>query len=130
MPQQRPDPINKNLIFKSGLVLLIAAALVPLFLLNPEQHAFPSCTFYKLSGLYCPGCGGTRAAHALLHGHLGAAFAKNQLIFFILPTALVLHIRKDWCQKPAVAWTIVVVVIAYWILRNIPCWPFCLLAPH
>ncbi|MGN8773207.1 DUF2752 domain-containing protein [Candidatus Weimeria sp. HCP3S3_B5] len=27
------------------------------------------CIFHEVTGLYCPGCGGTRALRFLLHGH-------------------------------------------------------------
>ncbi|MDD6380922.1 MAG: DUF2752 domain-containing protein [Lachnospiraceae bacterium] len=30
---------------------------------------FPACLFHKVTGLYCPGCGGTRAFLYLIHGH-------------------------------------------------------------
>jgi hypothetical protein len=30
---------------------------------------FPACLFHKVTGLYCPGCGGTRAFVYLIHGH-------------------------------------------------------------
>ena len=36
--------------------------------------AVPPCLFYRVSGLYCPGCGGTRAIRALLEGDLIASF--------------------------------------------------------
>lgn len=31
---------------------------------------YPPCAFHLLTGWYCPGCGGTRAVRALLHGRL------------------------------------------------------------
>jgi hypothetical protein len=36
--------------------------------------------FHALTGLQCPGCGGLRAAHQLLHGHLAAAWQLNPLV--------------------------------------------------
>ncbi|MBQ8040800.1 MAG: DUF2752 domain-containing protein, partial [Lachnospiraceae bacterium] len=30
----------------------------------------PLCTFYKTTGFYCPGCGGTRAVFALFRGDI------------------------------------------------------------
>ena len=31
--------------------------------------SLPPCVLYTYFGLYCPGCGGTRAFISLLHGH-------------------------------------------------------------
>jgi len=41
----------------------------------------PRCVWHDLTGLPCPGCGGTRCVRHLLGGRLGAAFAMNPLIF-------------------------------------------------
>ena len=50
-----------------GATALGAGAVV--FFFNPSTHGFyPVCLFHKLTGWNCPGCGGTRAAYALLHG--------------------------------------------------------------
>jgi len=52
----------------------VAAALgsgAVLFLFDLAKHGFyPICLFHSLTGLNCPGCGATRAAYQLLHGHL------------------------------------------------------------
>ncbi len=42
----------------------------------------PACPFYLMTGLWCPGCGLTRATHALLRGDVAAAFGFN--LFFPL----------------------------------------------
>ena len=65
--------------------LLLAGAAV-LFFFNPSQFGFyPTCLFYKTTGLLCPGCGTLRATHQLLHGHIEAAFRFNALIVSSLP---------------------------------------------
>lgn len=46
------------------------------------------CSFYRVTGLYCPGCGGTRALTALLHGNLLQAIRYHVLV----PYAAVLYI--------------------------------------
>jgi hypothetical protein len=101
----------------------------------------PDCTFHRLSDLHCAGCGMTRAAHATLHGRIGEAFRFNPVGMVLLPLACVgIGIEiLGWVRgKPlpfrlnvgaAGAWVIVWIVVAFWILRNIPCWPFTLLAP-
>lgn len=43
------------------------------------------CVFYKLTGLYCPGCGSGRASAALLHLDFAAAFKHNLLYVLLLP---------------------------------------------
>ncbi len=52
-------------------VLLISIIFKKLFL--DSEFSFP-CAFLNLFGLYCPGCGGTRALGALLEFNLVKAF--------------------------------------------------------
>jgi len=100
----------------------------------------PGCLFRKWTGLSCPGCGMTRASHAFLNGEIAAAFQFNPLGMVLLPLAM-LGIALEligWVRgKPPAyrlnfgvrgTWAIVVAVFAYWILRNLPWWPFTLLS--
>lgn len=59
----------------------------------PVQYRIP-CLFHLATGLYCPGCGTTRALTALTAGDLNAAFNYNQLIFFIPLFLLVYQFSK------------------------------------
>jgi len=123
-------------------VLILTCAAAALYQRGPSGLAWlPGCTFHHLTGLNCPGCGMTRAAHATLHGRIGEAFRYNPVGMILLPMAffglgceLVGWIRG----KPLPfrfnvgargAKLIAVTVIAFWILRNIPAWPFTLLSP-
>lgn len=96
------------------------------------------CPFYVLTGLYCPGCGSGRAATALVRGHFAEAFRYNPLLFLLgFPFGLVaiwellaytLPCRmRHTCVPQWLVWTILVVVVLFWILRNIPAFSF--LAP-
>lgn len=38
------------------------------------------CLVHSLLGIYCPGCGGTRAIFALLHGHLLTSFICHPFV--------------------------------------------------
>ena len=49
----------------------------------------PGCAFRKLTGLECPGCGMTRAAHAALNGRVAQAFSFNPVGMVLLPLAMV-----------------------------------------
>lgn len=41
------------------------------------------CVFHLLTGLYCPGCGGTRAVRYLLEGQLGNSIQYHPLILYM-----------------------------------------------
>ena len=40
------------------------------------------CLFQTLTGLYCPGCGGTRAIRSLLKGDLRMSFQYHPLVLY------------------------------------------------
>lgn len=42
------------------------------------------CLVHRLTGYWCPLCGGTRAAHALVHGDLHAAIGYNPFALLVL----------------------------------------------
>jgi hypothetical protein len=117
-------------------LLLIAAGLTYVYFVDPTSKRSIPCAFYEVTGLHCPGCGSTRAAHALVHGRLFAAIGYNPLAAIVLPVvairALLTIVRPRQATKmlPA-AWVyaIFALVMAYWIGRNIPVYPFTLLAP-
>lgn len=41
-----------------------------------------SCVFHSLTGLYCPGCGGTRAVRSLLKGDFRMSFQYHPLVLY------------------------------------------------
>lgn len=71
----------------------------------PGTH-LPACPLYELTGLWCPGCGLTRATHAVLRGHLGAAFGYN--LFFPLFLGAIVVGWLAWMRaalsRPAMRW--------------------------
>jgi hypothetical protein len=120
------------------LVLAGAAATAVLFCFDPSTvHFYPPCLFRLLTGFYCPGCGSLRATHALLHGRLGEAFRLNPLLLISMPVVagmLVIDPRLKpkyrLSMNPVFPVIVLVVVVAFWIVRNIPLYPFTTLAPH
>lgn len=71
------------------------------------QGYFP-CPFRTFTGLYCPGCGGTRAVSALLHGHVLQSFYYHPLVpyaAFTVPAFLVYvlyHKKRNRSGSPMV----------------------------
>jgi len=125
----------------AGVVLILLACLSVLHTYNPANSNFyPPCLFHALTGLYCPGCGTLRALHQLVHGHLLTAFWLNPLMVLSVPflgyvfvsrVVLMQSDRSMWGLFIPAAWIWILlgVIILFWILRNIPLYPFSLLSP-
>ena len=72
-------------MFYIGLIFLAAGAgiwAVYHFALGDTVPRMP-CFFDKVLGIYCPGCGGTRALTALVHGRLLEALWYHPLIPYL-----------------------------------------------
>lgn len=92
----------------------------------------PPCLFRQITGLHCPGCGGTRMVESLLHGDVAAAWSYNPLLltagvglaagllWFFLRT-----FRREWTPlRPAAdsRWwlTVPLLILLFWVVRNLP----------
>ena len=138
----RSASLRRRRIVTAVVVLLVAAACGVVYCFPPTEYAFyPRCFFHDLTGLHCPGCGGTRCAFALLHGDVSQAAAYNVLVLLYLPYLVVVAFNNGWravfgrplIRRTMPAWTIMataVLVVLFCILRNLPFAPFTLLAPH
>jgi hypothetical protein len=119
--------------------LAVVAGLV-LFCFDPRRyHFYPVCYFHQITGLLCPGCGGLRALHQLLHGHLVTAFRFNPALLVSLPILAWLGARYGWQKarnqatcfglRPLWLWLSLAAVLAVSVLRNLPGAPFDMLRP-
>jgi hypothetical protein len=113
-------------------VLASAAAVTGMVrVVDPARGGvYPVCPSRLLLGVDCPGCGGLRATHDLLHGHVGQALDHNLLAPAVLVVAAValglwllpLVGRPARTLHPP-RWAVVaalVVVVAFTVLRNLP----------
>lgn len=86
----------------------------------------PKCTIHRLTGLHCPGCGSTRAVHAIASGRIREAIAFNPLFVLALPlivAGLVWQRNRERHGRralPGLAWSIFVLLIVYTLARNLP----------
>ena len=142
IPSTPPSGLTRARLTYLALVTAATVGAVVLYVYKPvESGIYPPCVFHKCTGLHCPGCGTTRALHALLHGRVWAAFRYNALIVMSLPLlalALARYTRSvfaspqphpprrrlaDW------TWPALALLLAFWVLRNLPFHPFTWLAP-
>lgn len=123
------------------LLLVIVGVAILFFVLDPNKHSiFPQCAFHSLTGAFCPGCGSQRALHSLLHLDIAGVVSYN---FLFLPATLLLlyHYIHPWLNHwlslklpnlfylKNTPWVIFAVVMLFWIFRNLPWYPFSVLAP-
>lgn len=132
---------NFKNIFKFLVVAVFLGMLSLYFFWDPSHVAiFPKCPFHELTGIYCPGCGSQRAVHDIINGEVIDGFRHNYLIIMVIMIlgyqGYVLfsqHILKKTVEnllhKSKITNTILVLVIMFWILRNINIFPFTELAP-
>lgn len=132
---------DKRLRLLIGIGVPVGAmALLAVCLLTKST---PPCIFYQLTGLHCPGCGTGRSLLALFSGNFIKAFRYQPLMIVSLPFVtyyclkvyLAFVLGRDVLPFPSIQskWlgiTLAVVIVAFWILRNIPFFPFTLLAPN
>ncbi len=118
--------------WSAGVLVVAALVAAGLYVVDPARHAvYPACPLYVTTGLECPGCGGLRATHQLLHGHLAAAWALNPLAvlfvplsaWFLVDAALTLGRGRGLpkvAPRAAVVWLGLAVLVLFGILRNLP----------
>ena len=109
------------MIIRVITAVVAAAGLTVLYFFDPARSSFyPPCLFNMFTGLQCPGCGGTRALHALLHGDVAAAFALNPLLFVMIPVIGVVFARPSLLTRPWFAWAAAATLLGWGVLRNLP----------
>ena len=130
-----PEPLGR---LSTGLVACVAitgallAAPLLLGAMERYQSFLPPCLFHELTGLYCTGCGSTRAVAALLHGDLAMAWRQNPLLLLTLPwvaygvldwsLARIAPSRRLWAWNVPgrLSWWFAALVVLFMIARNLP----------
>lgn len=127
-------PVNKGAKITLSVIvsIMFVAVLILFYRFDPEAELlFPKCPFLLFTGYECPGCGSQRAIHSLLHFKIGAAWRYNAFMVLVVPY-LFLGIYLEYFDRRKrhsrlkslffgrwSAMTIFIVIIVYWVLRNL-----------
>ncbi|MET9495282.1 DUF2752 domain-containing protein [Streptomyces sp. NPDC006552] len=114
-----------------GVLAGVAAAFAYVGAVDPNEAGhYPACPLLSATGVFCPGCGGLRSAHALVHGDLGGALGANALA--VAGYALFAVVWAVWAGRAMRGrpfglspgrvhlWTLGAVVLAFTVVRNLP----------
>ncbi|MET9389203.1 DUF2752 domain-containing protein [Streptomyces sp. NPDC006624] len=120
-----------RLAVPAGVLAAAVAAFAYVGAVDPNEPGhYPACPLLRLTGLYCPGCGGLRSAHAFVHGDVVTALQANApavlgyLAFAVLWTVWVVHavrgrpLRID--PRPGLVWGLGVLLLVFSVVRNLP----------
>ena len=125
----------------AAMLMFGVAGAALIYIFDPRiQGMYPICPFFGLTGCHCAGCGTLRALHRLLHADIAGALGYNVFAVVALPFIAYSYLSeatRAFTKRslPGVfinhrwIWTLLVVIIAFWIVRNLPVHPFSVLAP-
>lgn len=128
-------------VLSASAVLTGAAGVFVVTYFNPVTAGFfPVCPLYSMTGWLCPGCGLTRGFHALFHGDLLGALHFNLFVpFFFIVLAyfgaalFLVAVRGRGLSfdffRPWMVYAFLIAVLVFGVARNVPVYPFTLLAP-
>lgn len=117
------------------------------------HHMF--CMFHALTGIYCPGCGGTRSVYYLLTGHPLLSLRYHPITLYTITGISYVCIRllldhvaarqaaqrktsqkafgrhKKYHPSPAWLWVALAVILVNWFVKNLflLAWGIDLLSP-
>jgi hypothetical protein len=116
----------------AGLLAFLAGISAWVLIRNPlENTVFPPCPLHAVTGLWCPGCGATRASYLLLHGDVAGALHFNAMWVVLAPVALYQSVAfageafgVRWLRRIPLSQPVIVALlgalIGFGIVRNLP----------
>lgn len=109
-------------------IIIYTPLIILLIYINKKYNIYIPCIFHKITGLYCPGCGITRMIISIMNLNFYQAFRYNPLIFILLPFFIIYYIlnyiywlkNKKFIINNKIWYTLLIIILIYTILRNIP----------
>lgn len=90
----------------------------------------PPCAFHKITGFYCPGCGGTRAVFSLARGEIVRSFIFHPIVIYtlivggwFLISQSIQRITRNKIRiamhfRPIYIWLALIIVLGNFFIKN------------
>jgi Protein of unknown function (DUF2752) len=104
----------------TGLAITgLLAALAVIYRFPPTEYSFyPRCPIYLVTHWLCPGCGSTRALHALLHLDLPGALHYNALFTLLFPRTMRYDQFPNLAIPRSATACLIATVVLFTVVRN------------
>jgi hypothetical protein len=125
------ESVLRRTAVPAGVLAAVVAAFAYVGAVDPNEAGhYPVCPLLRYTGVYCPGCGGLRSAHAFVHGDFLGALQDNGLaVAGYLAFAVVWSVwmvravrgrplRVD--LAPAHLWSLSALLLVFTVVRNLP----------
>ncbi|MGW2898072.1 DUF2752 domain-containing protein [Streptomyces sp. NPDC001212] len=123
--------VLRRLAVPAGVLTAVAGAFAYVGAVDPNQPGhYPVCPLLRYAGLYCPGCGGLRGAHAFIRGDFMTALHDNALaavgypVFAVVWTLWVLRAVRGRPPRlvlgTAHLWSLGALLLVFTVARNLP----------
>ncbi|KOG35735.1 DUF2752 domain-containing protein [Streptomyces resistomycificus] len=120
-----------RLAIPAGVLAAVVGAFAYVGTVDPNEPGhYPVCPLLRLTGVYCPGCGGLRSAHAFVHGDLVTALGDNALAvagylaFAVVWTVWVVRAVRGrpagFTLGPVHLWSLGALLLVFTVVRNLP----------
>ena len=126
MTQKKKRTIIVILLFILSIIFLLIYKII-----NNIYHVGIPCIFHRITRLYCPGCGMTRAIFSLLNLDIKQAIRNNILVVIVIPFIIIYIINyiyiwiNDLKKDPSkifpkyIWYSLLIITILFGIIRNI-----------
>ena len=129
---QTDKKLDKYFYITGWIVIALITVLVMIVKINGIGilHKMPPCAFNKVTGLYCPGCGGTRATIALFRGQIIRSFRFHPFVLYgfvvggwFMISQTIQRISKDRIKigmhfRAVYLWIALAIVLINWLVKN------------
>jgi hypothetical protein len=120
-----------RLAVPAGVLAAVVGAFAYVGAVDPNEPGhYPACPLLRYTGVYCPGCGGLRSAHAVVHGDFPAALQDNAMavvgyvLFAVVWTVWVVRAARGRPLRidlgPVQLWAAGALQLVFTVVRNLP----------